>query len=206
MKRKNAKLLILCLVILYAVSFHSLLAMSRYNMLWLLEDNLESWASVVESRVLECEEKIKKGEMSKEEALCYITDTDTRIYNNNMSFLLICQLDEDGNETILSAQGEIKDYGDKTRVDVLFDYYNEDESLKFKKDVKNLEMFEDVDIYYTEISLGGEKYDCFISAVWNLNYVSLTQNTFIEHIALVTVAFAVLGAVMFFTLTKKKEN
>ncbi len=205
-KREYVKTFIICILVLYFVSVSAVFGMSRLMVWCMLETEKRQVAEIYEGKAQECEDKIIKGEMTVEEAFVYISKPETTLVNC-MSFAAVCTPYVDGESTVIAGQGEIRDdFADKSEMEIFSEYYEKDETLRLKKDFKNLDLFDDVQTGDVYITLGGTEYRVFYVIAINQDYIAATNSEFLEKLIYVSVAYIAVGAVLYGILPRRKKS
>lgn len=203
-KREHVKTFIICILVLYFVSVSAVFGMSKLMVWCMLNTEKGQVADIYEQKAQECEVKISKGEMAVEEALVFICKPETTLVNC-MPFAAVRTPYVDGETTVIAAQGEIRDdFTDKSAMEIFREYYEKDEILRMKKDFKNLDPFDDVEMGDVYITLDGREYGVFYAIAINQDYIAATNSDFLEKLICVSVAYIVVGAVLYGMLPRRK--
>lgn len=198
MKRiKKASALLICLLILYGATVGALFKMSKNEMLTLYELARVETANLYHSRISDAQEKVEKGEITVDGALCYITESKA-IFVDTVVLAAAGPADE---EEITAAQGEIReDFAGKTPGEIFTEYYEADDSVAVKKSDPDVD---DIFFDFFIFSLGDEEYRFIFHIIVNLNYVSLVNDSFISEAITISVLYV---AVALFVIFRKPKG
>ena len=204
-KRQHVKIFIVCILVLYFVSAGALFGMAQIRTWCVLEMEERAVREVYEDRVEKCDEKVRKGKMTVEEAFCYITEPYTTLVDYLCMPVAII-LSPGDPETVYAAQGKTVDSVEMGLTDALKEIYDENEVLKFKKDLEKLDMFDDVRTSEYFMSLNGDNYRVYYALIINNNYFTLRSSDFLTSLIKVSIAYIAVGAVLFYILPKKSSQ
>ncbi len=201
MKRiKKASALLICLLILYCATVGALFKMSEKEMITLYELARVETANLYYSRISEAQEKVEKGEITVDDALCYITESKA-IFVDTVVLAAAGPADE---EEITAAQGEIReDFAEKTPGEIFTEYYEADDSVAVKKSDPDVD---DIFFDFFFFSLGDEEYRFVFHIIVNLNYVSLVNDSFLKAVAIISVLYIAVAVYVIFRKPKKQEE
>jgi len=197
--KKSASLLI-CLLILYGATMGALFKMSKNEMTTLYELARVETANLYNSRISEAQEKVEKGEITVDDALCYITESKA-IFVDTVVLAAAGPADE---EEITAAQGEIReDFAEKTPGEIFTEYYEADDSVAVKKSEPDVD---DIFFDFFFFSLGDEEYRFVFHIIVNLNYVSLVNDSFLKAVAIISVLYIAVAVYVIFRKPKEQEE
>ncbi len=195
-KIKKASALLICLLILYCATVGALFKMSEKEMITLYELARVETANLYYSRISEAQEKVEKGEITVDDALCYITESKA-IFVDTVVLAAAGPADE---EEIIAAQGEMReDFAGKTGGEILSGYYEADPTPDIKK--AKLE-YENAFSDFTIFELDGEQYTFIFHIIVNLNYVSLVNDSFLKAVAIISALYIAVAVYVIFRKPK----
>lgn len=203
-KRQHVKILIACILVLYFVSAGALFGMAQIRTWCVLEMEKKVVTDVYVDRVEKCDEKVRKGKMTVEEAFCYITEPYTTLVDDLCMPVAII-LSPGDPEIVYAQQGKTVDSVEMGSVDAFKKSYDENQILKFKKDFEKLDI-DDVRTSEYFMSLNGKNYRLFYAVVINNDYFTLRSSDFLGYLIKVGIAYIVVGAVLFNILPKKNTQ
>ena len=199
-KIKKASALLICLLILYCATVGALFKMSEKEMITLYELARVETANLYHSRISEAQEKVEKGEITVDDALCYITESKA-IFVDTVVLAAAGPADE---EEITAAQGEIReDFAEKTPGEIFTEYYEADDSVAVKKSDPDVD---DIFFDFFFFSLGDEEYRFVFHIIVNLNYVSLVNGSFLKEVAIISVLYIAIALFVIFRKPKEQEE